>query len=190
MLEDGSDTVKRVRLVVELAGCPYKQQEQILDFIVDRLPRFRRGAHDANGNGAYTMSGRQVTPELFGTGTTANLVVRSGKVYPARGSYASLVYLDGKWRGAALNIGYDPTFEGVRGLRCETYITDFSGDLYDRSLVVFPFARNREEMKFPGPAELKEQLEKDAARVRSLAAGYIAGNGAALKKFEPLIFDM
>ena len=51
VLEEGGDTVKRVRLVVELAGCPYKQQEQILDFIVDRLPRFRRGAHDANGNG-------------------------------------------------------------------------------------------------------------------------------------------
>lgn len=51
VLEEGSDTVKRVRLVVELARCPYKQQEQILDFIVDRLPRFRFGAHDANGNG-------------------------------------------------------------------------------------------------------------------------------------------
>lgn len=51
VLEEGSDTVKRVRLVVELSRCPYKQQEQILDFIVDRLPRFRFGAHDANGNG-------------------------------------------------------------------------------------------------------------------------------------------
>lgn len=51
VLEEGSDTVKRVRLVVELARCPYKQQEQILDYIVDRLPRFRFGAHDANGNG-------------------------------------------------------------------------------------------------------------------------------------------
>jgi phage FluMu gp28-like protein len=51
VLEEGSDTIKRVRLVVELAGCPYKQQEQVLDFIVDRLPRFRFGAHDANGNG-------------------------------------------------------------------------------------------------------------------------------------------
>ncbi|MBI2278156.1 MAG: hypothetical protein HYU74_12450 [Dechloromonas sp.] len=50
-LEEGSDTVKRPRLVVELSRCPYKQQEQILDFIVDRLPRFRFGAHDANGNG-------------------------------------------------------------------------------------------------------------------------------------------
>ena len=51
VLEEGKDTVKRVRLVVELSRCPYKQQEQILDYIVDRLPRFRRGAHDANGNG-------------------------------------------------------------------------------------------------------------------------------------------
>ena len=51
VLEEGGDTVKRVRLVVELARCPYKQQEQILDYIVDRLPRFRFGAHDANGNG-------------------------------------------------------------------------------------------------------------------------------------------
>lgn len=51
VLEEGSDTVKRPRLVVELARCPYKQQEQILDFVVDRLPRFRFGAHDANGNG-------------------------------------------------------------------------------------------------------------------------------------------
>lgn len=51
VLEEGRDTVKRVRLVVELARCPYKQQEQILNFVVDRLPRLRRGAHDANGNG-------------------------------------------------------------------------------------------------------------------------------------------
>lgn len=51
VLEEGSDTVKRVRLVIELARCPYKQQEQILKFVVDRLPRFRFGAHDANGNG-------------------------------------------------------------------------------------------------------------------------------------------
>ena len=50
-LEEGIDLVCRPRLIVELAGCPYKQQEQILDFICDRLPRFRKGAADANGNG-------------------------------------------------------------------------------------------------------------------------------------------
>lgn len=121
---------------------------------------------------------------------TANLSVRTGKVYPARGSYASLVFLDGRWRGAALNIGYNPTFEGVRGLRCEAHVVDYSGDIYDKNLAVFPFARNREEMKFPGPAELKEQLAKDVARVKTLAAEYIEENREMLKKFEPLVFDM
>lgn len=51
VLEEGKDLKNRPALVVELGGCPYAQQEQILDFIVDRLPRFRSGAHDANGNG-------------------------------------------------------------------------------------------------------------------------------------------
>ena len=51
VLEESTNLVCRPRLIVELAGCPYKQQEQILDFICDRLPRFRKGAADANGNG-------------------------------------------------------------------------------------------------------------------------------------------
>lgn len=50
-LEESIDLASRPRLIVELGGCPYKQQEQILDFICDRLPRFRSGAFDANGNG-------------------------------------------------------------------------------------------------------------------------------------------
>ncbi|MGQ8367123.1 hypothetical protein [Glaciecola sp. 1036] len=42
-----------VPLVIELRNIPYKQQEQILFYIIDRLPRFI-GAHlDATGNGEY-----------------------------------------------------------------------------------------------------------------------------------------
>lgn len=51
VLEESVGLVCKPKLIVELAGCPYKQQEQILDFICDRLPRFRKGAADANGNG-------------------------------------------------------------------------------------------------------------------------------------------
>lgn len=51
-LEEGRDLVSRPRLVVELGGCPFAQQRQILKFIVDRLPRFTAGALDATGNGA------------------------------------------------------------------------------------------------------------------------------------------
>jgi phage FluMu gp28-like protein len=51
-LEEGRDLVSRPRLVVELGGCPFAQQRQILAFIVNRLPRFFGGALDATGNGA------------------------------------------------------------------------------------------------------------------------------------------
>ncbi|MCL4873112.1 hypothetical protein KJ039_03420 [bacterium] len=39
--------------VVELRNVPFKQQEQVLFYIVDRLPRFMAGAMDARGNGQY-----------------------------------------------------------------------------------------------------------------------------------------
>jgi phage FluMu gp28-like protein len=38
---------------VELRNVPFKQQEQVLFYIVDRLPRFQHGALDARGNGQY-----------------------------------------------------------------------------------------------------------------------------------------
>jgi phage FluMu gp28-like protein len=38
---------------VELRNIPFQQQEQILCYICDRLPRFRYGALDARGNGEY-----------------------------------------------------------------------------------------------------------------------------------------
>lgn len=39
--------------IVELRGMPFKQQEQIVFYIIDRLPRFQHGAFDARGNGQY-----------------------------------------------------------------------------------------------------------------------------------------
>lgn len=52
ILEEGQDLVQRCRLSIELGNCPFKQQEQVFEFVADRLPRFRRGAMDAGGNGA------------------------------------------------------------------------------------------------------------------------------------------
>ncbi len=51
-LEEGKDLVQRPKLIVELGNCPFRQQEQVLSYVVDRLPRMRRGAMDAGGNGA------------------------------------------------------------------------------------------------------------------------------------------
>lgn len=43
----------RAPFMLELRNIPFQQQEQILFYIVDRLPRFRFGALDARGNGQY-----------------------------------------------------------------------------------------------------------------------------------------
>lgn len=52
ILEEDTDLTRRPRITIELANCPFSSQQQILEFIVDRLPRFRGGAMDATGNGA------------------------------------------------------------------------------------------------------------------------------------------
>ena len=48
-----SDLRRRTPFVVELRNIPFRQQEQILFYIVDRLPRLIAGAMDARGNGQY-----------------------------------------------------------------------------------------------------------------------------------------
>ncbi len=47
------DLHRRTPFVVELRNIPFRQQEQILFYIADRLPRFVGGAMDARGNGQY-----------------------------------------------------------------------------------------------------------------------------------------
>lgn len=49
----GRDLVRRTPFAVEMRNVPFQQQEQVLCFVVDRLPRFRAGKLDARGNGQY-----------------------------------------------------------------------------------------------------------------------------------------
>ncbi|AVG15375.1 hypothetical protein CFN79_05585 [Chromobacterium vaccinii] len=43
--------VRRVPFILELRNVPFRQQEQIAFYLMDRLPRFMGGAFDARGNG-------------------------------------------------------------------------------------------------------------------------------------------
>lgn len=44
---------RQIPFLVELRNVPFKQQEQTLNYIADRLPRLQAGALDARGNGQY-----------------------------------------------------------------------------------------------------------------------------------------
>lgn len=45
--------VRRVPFIVELRNVPFRQQEQVCFYLLDRLPRFMGGAFDARGNGQF-----------------------------------------------------------------------------------------------------------------------------------------
>jgi phage FluMu gp28-like protein len=47
------NTMRRTPFVIELRNIPFRQQEQVLFYVADRLPRFAAGAMDARGNGQY-----------------------------------------------------------------------------------------------------------------------------------------
>lgn len=53
VLAQQQNLVRKVAFVVELGNMPYKQQEQIMLFILKHLPHFAGGAFDARGNGGY-----------------------------------------------------------------------------------------------------------------------------------------
>lgn len=42
---------RRVPFVIELRNMPHRQQEQIVKYVIERLPNFVKGAFDARGNG-------------------------------------------------------------------------------------------------------------------------------------------
>jgi phage FluMu gp28-like protein len=53
ILEKGKDLRLRTKLIVELRNIPFVQQWEVLQWLLDRVPRFRKGAMDRGGNGAY-----------------------------------------------------------------------------------------------------------------------------------------
>ena len=52
-MEIGATLKRNVPFLVELRNVPFRQQEQILFHVCDRLPRFRAAKLDARGNGQY-----------------------------------------------------------------------------------------------------------------------------------------
>jgi riboflavin kinase/FMN adenylyltransferase len=84
---------------------------------------------------------------------------------PKRGVYITDVDVGGKRYPAVTNIGYNPTFDG-QSLTIETYILDFSGDLYDRNIALYFLERVRDEVRFSCVDELKERIWKDVEAAR------------------------
>jgi riboflavin kinase/FMN adenylyltransferase len=103
---------------------------------------------------------------------TANMSI-DGLHPPAFGVYAVLVdVLDGPHRGCyhgAASIGVRPMFDGDHP-NIETFLFDFTGDLYGTTLSVGLVDYLRPEMKFDGLEGLIAQMDADCAKARDLLA--------------------
>ncbi len=100
---------------------------------------------------------------------TANLAVEN-EMLPGTGVYITRAELAGRSHPSLTNIGTRPTFEGA-GFAVETWLPDFSGDLYGQTLRVAFLERLRDEIKFPSSAALQEQIAHDLASMRAYFAG-------------------
>ncbi|MBE6975552.1 MAG: bifunctional riboflavin kinase/FAD synthetase [Ruminococcaceae bacterium] len=98
---------------------------------------------------------------------TANLLFPEAVVIPQRGVYACRALAEGKCYGAVTNVGSRPTVGGHQ-TRAESWILDFEGDLYGKTLTLEFCSFLRPERKFDSLEELKAQIQRDAAQTRAL----------------------
>ncbi len=98
---------------------------------------------------------------------TINLVPEEGKLLPPFGVYYSHVWIDKKRHFGMTNIGMKPTIhEGSKRVTAETYLYDFSEDVYGKEAEVMLLTYKRPEIKFDGIEALKAQMREDVAAGR------------------------
>ncbi|NLO49215.1 MAG: riboflavin biosynthesis protein RibF, partial [Clostridiales bacterium] len=94
---------------------------------------------------------------------TINMCFQEGVLIPAYGVYATRVYLDDNSEHIGVtNVGIRPTVNNSDQVTAETYILNFTGNLYGKMVRVEFYKRMRPEIKFNSKDELKEQIRKDA----------------------------
>lgn len=123
---------------------------------------------------SYTLTGTIVKGQQLGRTIgfpTANMQVDDPlKLVPANGVYAVDVLYAGQTFGGMLNIGFRPTVAGT-GQTIETYIFDFSKDIYGEHMTLRFREFLRPEQKFDGLPALVAQLKQDEESARVILAG-------------------
>jgi len=96
---------------------------------------------------------------------TANIYPEEYLLMPLDGVYVTRTLLDGKIYNSITNIGNNPTFSEQKK-SIETYILDYSGNIYGKDIEVFFLKKIRGEKKFNSIDELVEQIRRDIEKAR------------------------
>lgn len=98
---------------------------------------------------------------------TVNQNFARNAVLPRFGVYATDCEVSGRHYAGVSNVGIHPTVDRNAPANCETYLLDFSGNLYGRTVTVSFLHFIRPEMKFESVDALRKQIAKDAETVRA-----------------------
>ncbi len=102
---------------------------------------------------------------------TANIGLTNLATIPADGVYAGWLSVGSERWPAAISIGTNPTFPGVRGRQVEAYALDKTDlELYDLEATIEFGFRLRDTLKFDGLEPLLEQMKKDCDQARELTS--------------------
>ena len=71
-LLEGMGLERNAPFILEMRNVPFRQQEQIVFWIIDRLPRFNYAAFDARGNGQYLA---EVAMQRYGSQSIAQVML-------------------------------------------------------------------------------------------------------------------
>ena len=91
---------------------------------------------------------------------------------PAEGVYVTEIEIRsfGRRFSSVTNIGRRPTLYEDYTTTIETFVLDFTADVYGEKVRLFFLERLREERKFPSILDLKEQIQRDIGATRDYFA--------------------
>src|SRR5699024_5055329 len=98
---------------------------------------------------------------------TANIEVSDEKLLPKQGVYAVTIRVRGEIYKGIASFGLNSTFKDDRtSPLLDTYIFDFTDEIYEESVEVYFHQFIREEKKFAGKEEIIAALERDERKVK------------------------
>lgn len=100
---------------------------------------------------------------------TTNIMPPDNKILPPYGVYFTRTWVDGISYKGITNIGCKPTIANELKRGVETFLFDYSGNLYGRELTVELYKYHRPEQKFQNIEALKAQMEKDIEKAKNYA---------------------
>lgn len=118
---------------------------------------------------AYLLLGQVMHGKALGRTVgmpTANLGFSQHKQLPAYGVFGTLSEIDGRYVKGLTNIGQRPSVDNYNYVTIETFLLDFSGDLYDKTIALEIYAYIRGVKKFNNLDEVKLQVNQDIQSIR------------------------